>query len=147
MRFFLSAAVVLATAAGVAAHVAASGPGLRDGRMELIASVKHVVSVTSRPVTGLYPGLRRPLTLRIANTYAYPVKVTSLKARVAAATNRPGCAGSAQNLTVIPHAGPIAVRPKKTVPVVMTVVMPATVADACQGATFAITFAAHAVRG
>jgi hypothetical protein len=29
----------------------------------------------------------------------------------------------------------------------MTVVMPKTVADACQGATFKITFTARAVRG
>jgi hypothetical protein len=147
MRVFLSTAVVLATAAGVAAHVAAPGPGPRDGRMELIASVKHVVSVTSSPVTDLYPGARKALTLRIANTYAYPVKVTSLKAKVAATTNRPGCTGAAHNLTVTPHTGSISVRPKKIVSVIMTVVMPSTVADACQGATFTITFAAHAVRG
>jgi hypothetical protein len=147
MRLFLSSAVVLATAAGVAAHVAAPGPGPGDGRMELIASVKHVVSVTSSPVTGLYPGLRRTLTVRIKNTYAYRVKVTSVKARVAAATSRPGCTGAAQNLIVTPHTGPLAVGPRKTAAVVMTVVMPLTVANACQGATFTITFAAHAVRG
>ena len=148
MRFFLSTAVVLAAAAGVAAHVAAPQPGPRDGRMELIASVNHAVSVTSSPVTGLYPGgPPKLLTLRIKNTYAYAVKITSVTARVGAGTTRQGCTGSSQNLTVPPTAGPIRITPKKTGKVVMTVVMPRTVANACQGATFTITFTAHAVRG
>jgi hypothetical protein len=148
MRFFLSTAVVLATAAGVAAHVAAPGHGPRDGRMELVASVKHVVSVTSSPVTGLYPGApAKPLTLRIKNMYAYRIRVTSVTAKVGAATNRPGCTGTPQNLAVPPKTSPIRISPRQTANVVMTVVMPKTVANACQGATFTITFAAHAVRG
>jgi len=147
MRFLLSTAVVLVTAAGVAAHVAAPGPGPDRGRMELIASVKHAVSVTSTPVTGLYPGATRTLTLRIKNTYAYPVKVTSVKTKLAAATTRPGCAGSRTNLLVSRRGGTIAIKPKKTANVVMTVVMPSTVVNECQGATFRITFTAHAVRG
>ena len=147
MRFLLSTAVVLVTAAGVAAHVAAPGPGPDRGRTELIASVKHAVSVTSTPVTGLYPGATRTLTLRIKNTYAYPVKVTSVKTKLAAATTRAGCAGSRTNLLVSRRGGTIAIKPKKTANVVMTVVMPSTVVNECQGATFRITFTAHAVRG
>ena len=149
MRFFLSTAVVLAAAAGVAAHVAAHGPGPQNGRMELIASVNHAVSVTSSPVTGLYPGaLPKPLTLQIKNTYAYPIKVMSITARVGAATTQPGCTGTSQNLTVPPRTVPLRIKPKTTAKnVVMTVVMPKTVADACQGARFTITFTAHAVRG
>jgi hypothetical protein len=147
MRFFLSTALVLATAAGVAAHVAAPGHGPRNGRMELIASVKHTVSVTSTPVTGLYPGGQpKPLTLAIKNTYAYQIKIVSVTAKVGAVTNRPGCAGTPQNLSVPAKAGPIRVKPRKTAKVVMTVVMPRTVANACQGATFMITFTARAVR-
>jgi hypothetical protein len=148
MRFFLSIAVALATAAGVAAHVAAPGHGPRDGRMELTASVSHVVSVTSSPVAGLYPGGQpKPLTLRIKNTYAYGIKVMSVTAKVGAVTNRPGCAGTRQNLTVPPRTGPIPIRPKATAEVIMTVVMPKSVANACQGATFSLTFTARAVRG
>ena len=146
MRFFLSTAVVLATAAGVAAHVAAPGPGPADGRMELIASVKHAVSVTSTPVTGLYPNASKALTLRIKNTYGYAVKITAVKTKLAAATNRPGCAGTRANLVISHKAGVIVIKPKTTVPVVMTVVMPPTVANACQGATFRMTFTARAVR-
>jgi hypothetical protein len=147
MRFFLPTAVVLATAAGVAAHVVAPGPAPQDGRMELIASVNHTVSVKTSPVTGLYPGEPpQPLTLRIKNTYGYAVKITAVKTKLAAATNRPGCTGTRANLVVSHKAGAIVIKPKKTAAVVMTVVMPPTVADACQGATFRMTFTARAVR-
>jgi hypothetical protein len=147
MRFFLSTAVVLAAAAGVAAHAAAPGPGPGSGRMELVASVQHAVSVTSTPVTGLYPGASKKLTLRIKNTYTYPVKVTSVKTKVAAGTSRPGCAGTRANLLLSTFARAITIKPKKTAPVVMTVVMPPSVADACQGAIFRITFTIHAAHG
>jgi hypothetical protein len=146
MRFFLSTAVVLAAAAGVAAHVAAPGPAPGDGRMELIASIKHTVSVTSTPVTGLYPGATRVLTLQVKNTYAYAVKITAVKTKIAAATTRPGCTGTRANLVISRRAGAFVVKPNRAAPVVMTVVMPTTVVDACQGATFRITFTARAVR-
>ena len=147
MRFLLSTAVVLAAAAGVASHVATSGASPDRGKMELIASVQHAVSVTATSATGLYPGAMKTMTLQIKNTYPYPIKITAVKAKVAAATNRPGCAGTRTNLTVTHRGGTFAIKPRKGTPVIMTVVMPKTVADACQGATFKITFTARAVRG
>lgn len=147
MRFLLSTAVVLAAAAGVASHVATSGASPDRGRMELIASVQHAVSVTATPITGLYPGATRTMTLQIRNTYPYPVRITAVKTKVAAATNHPGCAGTRTNILVSHKSGAFAIKPKKTAPVVMTVVMPKTVVDACQGATFKITFTVRAIRG
>jgi len=148
MRVLLSTAVVLAAAAGVASHVVAgSGASPDRGRMELIASVQHAVTVTAPPVTGLYPRATRTFTLRIKNTYPYPVRVTAVKAQVAAATNRPGCTGVKTNLTVTHSGGAFGIKPKKTAPVIMTVVMPGTAVDACQGAVFKITYTARAVRG
>ena len=114
--------------------------------MELIASVTHAVTVTSRPVTGLYPGATRTLALGIKNTYSFPVRITAVKTKVAAATTRPGCAGTRTNLIVSHRGGPFTIKPKRSSPVIMTVVMPPTVIDACQGATFRITFTARAVR-
>src|SRR5690348_11102591 len=113
MRLLLSIAVVLAAAAGVASHVAVSGASPDRGRMELIASVQHAVTVTAPPVTGLYPGAGRAFTLQIRNTYPYPVRVTAVKAKVAAATNRPGCAGTQTNLTVTHKGGAFAIKPRK----------------------------------
>jgi hypothetical protein len=147
MRFFLSAAVVFAAAAGLAARAAAPGPGPGEGRMVLIASVKHAVTVTSTPVTGLYPGATRPLALRVKNTYSFPIRITAVKTKVAAATTRPGCAGTRTNLIISRRGAAFSINPNKTAIVVMTVVMPATVEDACQGATFKFTFTARAVRG
>jgi hypothetical protein len=147
MRVLLSTAVVLAAAAGVASHVAGSGASPDRGRMELIASVQHAVTVTAPPVTGLYPRATRTFTLRIKNTYPYPVRVTAVKARVAAATNRPGCTGVKTNLTVTHSGGAFGIKPKKTAPVIMTVVMPGTAVDACQGAVYVILNTARAVRG
>ena len=147
MRFLLSTAVVLAAAAGVASHIAVSGASPDRGRMELIASVRHAVSVTATPVTGLYPGAAKNLALQIKNTYPYAVKITAVKAKIAAATNRPGCAGTRTNLTLTHRGRAFTINPRKAAPVIMTVVMPRTVADACQGATFKITFTARAVRG
>ena len=147
MRVLLSTAVVLAAAAGVASHVAGSGASPDRGRMELIASVQHAVTVTAPPVTGLYPRATRTFTLRIKNTYPYPVRVTAVKAQVAAATNRPGCTGVRTNLTVMHGGGAFGIKPKKTAAVIMTVVMPGTAVDACQGAVFKITYTARAVRG
>src|SRR4249920_992361 len=100
MRFLLSTAVVLAAAAGVAAHTAGHPAAPAPDRLELIASLKHPVTVTSVPVTGLYPGAARTLTVRIKNPYSWKIKVPSLKAKVSAATSRPGCAGIPANLVL-----------------------------------------------
>ena len=92
------------------------------------------------------PLATKPLIVRVKNTYAYPIKVPVLKTTLAAATTRPGCVATRANLLVSRSGGAITVKPRKTAAVVMTVVMPGTVADACQGATFALTFTARAVR-
>lgn len=147
MRFLLSTAVVLAAAAGIASHVASSGASPHRVGMELIASVKHTVSVTATPLTGLYPGATKTLTLQIKNTYPYAVKITAVKTKIAAATNRAGCAGTRTNLIVSHRGGAFTIKPKKSTSIIMTVVMPPTVVNACQGATFKITFTARAVRG
>ncbi|HEX3332361.1 MAG TPA: hypothetical protein VHS27_20740 [Gaiellales bacterium] len=147
MRFLLSTAVVLAAAAGVASHVATSGATPDRGRMELIASVQHTVTVTATPITGLYPNDSQTMTVQIRNTYTYPVRITAVKTKVAAATNHPGCTGSRTNILVSHRNGAFTIKPKKAVPVMMTVVMPKTVSNACQGATFKFTFTARAVRG
>jgi hypothetical protein len=80
MRFLLSTAVVLAAAAGVAAHAAGHPAARGAGRLELIATLKHPVTVTSVPVTGLYPGAARTLTVRVKNPDTWKIKVPSLRA-------------------------------------------------------------------
>jgi hypothetical protein len=146
MRFLLSTAVVLAAAAGVAAHTAGH-PASDPGRLELIASLMHSVTVTSVPVAGLYPGAARTLTVQVKSPYGWKIKVPSLKAKVAAATSRAGCAGIPANLVLSRTSRAITIMPKKTGKILVTVTMPRTVANACQGATFRISLTARAVKG
>ena len=146
MRFLLSTAAVLAAAAGVAAHAAGHPAAPGPGRLELIAALNHPVTVTSVPVTGLYPGVARTLTVRVKNPYTWRIKVPSLRAKPAAATSRAGCAGIPANLVLSRRSRAIIIMPKKTGTILLTVTMPRTVANACQGATFRISLTARATK-
>lgn len=144
----LALLIALVTASAAVASVTHARHSDQDGHdIELIASVKKGFGIKGVPVTGLYPGATRPLKVTITNTYGFAIKVSAPTARVAAATNRAGCTGAASNLGVI-SAGlrslPIRAHKKKTV--VLQVAMPSTVANACQGATFKISFRAKATR-
>ena len=84
--------------------------------------------------------LRQPLALRELRERVVDANVQLARAGLVTLTF--GNASAADR-----GAGVIAIKPKKTAALVMTVVMPRSVADACQGATFRITFTVHAVHG
>jgi hypothetical protein len=142
---FLIALVTASAAVASVTHARHTDRGRGD--IELIASVKRGFGVNGVPVAGLYPGARRPLRVTITNTYAFPIKVAGPTAKVAATTNRTGCTGMAANLGVT-SAGlrSLSLRAHKQKIVVLEVAMPSTVANACQGATFRISFRAKATR-
>jgi hypothetical protein len=142
---FLIALVTASAAVASVTHGRHTDRG--RGGIELIASVNRGFGVNSVPVAGLYPGARRPLRVTITNTYAFPIKVAAPTAKVAATTNRAGCTGTAANLGVT-SAGlrSLSLRAHKQKTVVLEVAMPSTVANACQGATFTISFRARATR-
>jgi hypothetical protein len=147
MRFFLSIAVLLATAAGVAVAATAHPAAAHPGRLVLIASVKHGVVLKGVPVTGLYPGASKPLSIKVKNMSGRTIKVPSLKGKLSAKTSRAGCTGARTNL-ILSWSGKAATIPnRKTRTMALTVTMPATVADACQGATFTITVSVRATKG
>jgi hypothetical protein len=146
MRFLLTIAVVLAAAAGLAAH-APGRAAPQPARLELIALLKHPVTVTSAPVTGLYPGSSKTLTVRVKSNYSWKIKIPKLTAKVSAATSRTGCAGGPANLVLSTSGRAITINPRKTGTIRLTVTMPRTVADACQGATFRISLTARAIKG
>jgi predicted metal-dependent phosphotriesterase family hydrolase len=140
--------IALVTASAAVASVTHARHTDRSGRdIELIASVKRGFGVNGVPVTGLYPGARRPLRVTITNTYAFPIKVAAPTAKIAATTNRAGCTGTAANLGIT-SAGlrRLSLRAHKQKTVILQVAMPSTVANACQGATFTISFRAKATR-
>lgn len=92
-------------------------------------------------VVGLYPGRVTFMKLRIRNPHPFPIKVRSIRARVA--DGAPGCPGSAIRVRrirnkIVPAAG----RARGQVRVVMRPIAP----DACIGVRFPIRFAGRAVR-
>ena len=143
----LALLIALVTASAAVASVTHARHTGRDGRdIELIASAKGF-GIKGVPVTGLYPGATRPLRLKLTNTYPYRIAVAAPIAKVAAKTSKAGCTGIAANLGI----GPTGIRrlvipAHKSKTVVLQVAMPATVANACQGATFKISFRAKATR-
>jgi hypothetical protein len=147
MRFFLSTAVLLAVAAGVAVSAAARPGPSHPGRLELLASVKKTVTVRGVPLTGLYPGATKTLAVTVKNANQFRIKLATVKTTVAAKTSLAGCAGSAMNLTVIPPKGALKIAPMKSATLTLTVKMPLSVVNACQGARFTIAIAVKAVKG
>ena len=144
----LALLIALVTASAAVASVTHARHPDRDGRdIELIASVKKGFGIKGVPVTGLYPGATRPLRVTITNTYALrdQGRRTHGQGRRGDQQGRLHRAGA--NLGII-SAGlrrlPIRAHKKKTV--VLQVAMPSTVANACQGATFKISFRAKATR-
>ena len=147
MRFFLSITLLLAVAAGLAVSAAArSGPS-HPGRLELLASVKKTVTVKGVPITGLYPGASKTLTVTVKNGNHFKIKLATITTAVAAKTSLAGCTGSTGNLTVAHPNGTLKMAPMKTGKLPFTVTMPRSVANACQGARFTISITVKAVKG
>ncbi|GIJ51276.1 hypothetical protein Val02_81620 [Virgisporangium aliadipatigenens] len=100
--------------------------------------------IGAAPVTGLYPGATKPMKLVIVNPTRFDLRIESLAGTVRS-TTRPGCAPTPTNLVVRPRVGPPTL--PMTVPAYqrreagsVTLYMPNTVADACQGTVFDIRF-------
>jgi hypothetical protein len=144
MRFLLTTAVVLAAAAGVAAHAAGHTAAPHPGRLELIASVKKGVVLKGVPVAGLYPGASKQLSISVKNTTGRAIKVPALKGKLSVKTSRPGCVGTRSNLILSWSGKAVTIPDKKARTLALSVTMPATVVDACQGATFTIAVSVRA---
>src|SRR5579862_3281979 len=117
MRLFLCIAVVLATAAGVAAAAARHQPPPHTDPLELLAKAGKTVTATGVPISGLYPGASKPLVFTVKNANAYTVKVTPIKAAVALKTSAASCPGTFVTATVVPKTLTIAKKKTRTLPV------------------------------
>jgi hypothetical protein len=127
--------------AGLAVHQRHSPPPATG--LQLVASTKGF-RLSGLPVRGLYPGVTRPMTVKIKNPYGFSIKVPKVTAKVAATTTVPGCSGVAANLTIKVPKGALVIPKRKTKSLLLQIVMPSTVANACQGAAFKITLSARA---
>jgi hypothetical protein len=149
MRFLLTTAVLLATAAGVAAASASAShhSPARTGPLELLAAAGKSVTVKGLPVSGLYPGAVKPLIVTVKNLNGFTIKVPTVKTKVAAVTTVRGCAGTTMNLVVTHVNKTLTIKKKKSAKLPLAVTMPRTVANVCQGARFSITVTVKAVKG
>jgi hypothetical protein len=91
-------------------------------------------------VSGLYPGARRSMRVKIRNPFRGAIVVRSVTAQVRRA--RRACSGS--NVEVRPFRGRVRVPARGARVVGLLVRMPATAADECRGARFPLVFRARA---
>lgn len=97
----------------------------------------------SGSVTGLYPGAITPLLLSLHNTNPYPLVVTDVSV-TAVNTDHSGCVAS--TVTSPGFHGSFSLGPSATAALPVTISMSNTTTDACQNATFALTFSGQAER-
>ena len=107
--------------------------------------MRHL-TVKGVSVKGLYPGAVKSLKVTVTNGEKFTIKVKPLKVSVAAKTGRAGCTGKPVNLVVKAPRATVKLGRKKKHVYVLRVTMPATVANACQGARFKLTVKTRATR-
>jgi hypothetical protein len=93
-----------------------------------------------RSVSSLYPGLTKPIQLRLRNPYPFDLKVTSL-AGVVVASNKRACPAKPSNLVALPYNGTLPFSLKagqgKSVGAI-PIRMPRSVTDECKKVTFTV---------
>jgi len=96
-------------------------------------------AIEAPPVHGLYPGAVKPMNLRVVNTGRYDLKIIDLSGTVVR-TSKPGCAPTPLNLTVRQHRTVAFTVPahERRDAGSLSLYMPNTVVNACQGATFTV---------
>jgi hypothetical protein len=128
-----------------------NGNGLGNG-----AGIPAKDFTISGQLTGLAPGVTAHLYLTVTNPNNQAIKVTALSAvlsSVVKASNAPSgtCAASTSNLQIGAWTGEQFTIAKNasgsSSPSYIPVTMPASVANACQGATFNLTYSSTAVQG
>lgn len=90
---------------------------------------------------GLVPGAHGSLRLKVHNPHRFDIRVTSIETRVGASATCP-----ASNLSVRRFSGHKKVRARHSRYVRVRIAMAASAPDACQRATFPLTYKGRAVR-
>lgn len=112
-------------------------PGLELTGLTAEAQASQKTTFTiSGSVSGLFPGARSQLPLTLANTSRRDIEVTAVRATVADAG--PGC--SSTTLSITPFRGSVIVKAGGTASVSLAVTMSSDAPDACQGATYPLTY-------
>jgi hypothetical protein len=97
-------------------------------------------------VRGLAPGVTKTMRVLVHNPYPFAIRVTSISAE-ATSTDRPGCDGSELHLEPFYGELNILAGARARARHRMAVRMDPEAPDACQGATFTISYRGTAVEG
>ena len=131
---------MVAIPAGVIARRADGGwlPASTSGRDS------GAVRMASKRVGRLYPGARRALIVTVRNRNSkHGVEVRRVRVRNVGTTKK-GCAAARRNLRIRqPRARMFRLQPRGIRKVTALLIMPNTVADACQGAVFKLRYSAQ----
>ena len=138
-RALATPVIATAVAVALAAVAAYTKPGLQDEAV--LTSSKGGAFVIRGHVRGLYPGRQALLRLRVTNRRNFPIRVTSIRVKVAGA---PGCAAS--NVRVTSFRGSRRIWRRGTRRLRLPISMSSTAPDACMRARFKLTYAGRAVK-
>lgn len=143
LRRSLVPAVAVLTALGIACAAPPEGPPPLRGAVSPSGEARPIAGLTARGhATGLYPGARLRMRVRIRNPYDHAVRITSLKTRVG--RGAPGCRGSWVRVRKLRREAVIPALASRRVR--LRVRMRRGAPDACQGARFPLRFRMTAVR-
>jgi hypothetical protein len=142
----LSVLALLALAAtALAAHRPAQPAPPQTGRLVMLASTGGF-RLQTVAASHLYPGATKTMRVTIRNPYRFGIRVPAVHATIAAATSKAGCRGLRTNLRMRVPRRTLRIRGHRAGVLSIAVLMPKTVANACQAATFKITLRARAAR-
>ena len=144
-RWLLTVAALAATASATLAG-SSSGTNADDGVvLTTLRGPSHGYGsygfdIKASSVKGLVPGARKRIALSFSNPYSFPIRVTAVEGRTIS-TSRRSCTPKPANLKVEPYAGrlPLTIQPRSRKDVgALTLYMPNSVSNHCQGVTFTI---------
>jgi hypothetical protein len=138
-----SVATALAAATLASAGLVFAQGGLNPGAIHDAAKKKANPALNvSGTTAGLYPGGTVPLPLKVKNRTRFAVTLKKLTVKVGNASS--ACPGSL--LHVVPFKPKTKLRKKKAGTVIVQVALSPAAPDACQNASFPITYKAKAVK-
>jgi hypothetical protein len=152
-RWLVTTAALAATAG--AAFVGGVAPGGDSDQEVVLTTLKgssgygtYGFDIKASSVKGLVPGSRKRISLTFSNPYAFPIRVTAVEGKTIA-TSRRSCTPKPENLKVEPYAGhlPMTISPRSRKGAGgLTLYMPNSVSNSCQGVTFTIRINGRATK-
>ncbi|WP_305785143.1 hypothetical protein [Symbioplanes lichenis] len=146
---------ISAVAAGlVAVALATGGTGpAPEGTIELAsrgtpASHGGTFSVRARPVTGLFPGVVKPMVVTLRNPYDFDLRVTTIGGKVTDSSKR-SCRPGTRTVSARPYAGrlPVVVPARSTREVgAVPIAMAADAPERCRRTTFEVLLTGRATK-